>query len=261
MAIASNGRSNGGGAADAGARAPLRGETTRRMAVIWAASPLRAVQGKARAAAFGIATLEEFEPRHRPMIEGQALRAVALIGAGRIRVERARVGAPEPFSLGHRGPGDAIGLSALGSSDGLATATATVVDAGDAMLLPLRPLRQLAIAEPAVRAALEAAIVSAHADAQRRLELLLRHGVEVRLARLLLDAVARWGEPHRDGVLITAPYTHQEIAAIIGSTRETVTLLFGKLRRDGALTVERRRVVVTDRARLDEVAAVAHAGG
>ena len=52
------------------------------------------------------------------------------------------------------------------------------------------------------------------------------------------------------GVLIAAPFTHQEMANMIGSTRETVTLTLGDLRKKGVIEIDRRRIVVLDREAL-----------
>ena len=74
--------------------------------------------------------------------------------------------------------------------------------------------------------------------------------MEARLAEFLLKAASRWGIPEPRGVLIAAPFTHQEMANMIGSTRETVTLTLGDLRKRGAIEVDRRRVVVLDQEAL-----------
>ncbi len=63
------------------------------------------------------------------------------------------------------------------------------------------------------------------------------------------------GRAVHQGQLIRAAFTHADVAVLIGSTRETVTLLLGKLRRNGLLAFERRRVVIRDRAGLEQLAA------
>jgi CRP-like cAMP-binding protein len=83
--------------------------------------------------------------------------------------------------------------------------------------------------------------------AEDRLASLLLRGVEARLSEFLLLAARRWGTPHPSGELVSAPFTHAEMAAVIGSTRETVTLLLGKLRREGLIEIERRRVILRSR--------------
>jgi CRP-like cAMP-binding protein len=46
--------------------------------------------------------------------------------------------------------------------------------------------------------------------------------------------------------LIGVKYTHQEIADYVGSTRETVTLTLGELKRRDLLLFDHRRIVVRD---------------
>jgi CRP-like cAMP-binding protein len=62
----------------------------------------------------------------------------------------------------------------------------------------------------------------------------------------LLDAAQRHGIPDSRGLLIGVKYTHQEIADYVGSTRETVTLTLGELKRRDLLLFDHRRIVVRD---------------
>jgi CRP-like cAMP-binding protein len=100
-----------------------------------------------------------------------------------------------------------------------------------------------------------AALIAQQRTAESRLESLLLRGVEARLCDFLLASLERWGQPHPAGELIAAPFTHAEIALLIGSTRETVTLLLGKLKRVSLLEFDRRRLVIRDRAALSARAA------
>ncbi|HLM74182.1 MAG TPA: helix-turn-helix domain-containing protein, partial [Polyangiaceae bacterium] len=80
---------------------------------------------------------------------------------------------------------------------------------------------------------------------------------EARLIDFLLASVKRWGEPHASGRVISAPFTHADIALLVGSTRETVTLVLGKLKRAGLIELEKRRIVVRDGEALSRHAAAA----
>src|SRR5262249_50563484 len=132
----------------------------------------------------------------------------------------------------------------------VATERATAADDTLALTFPPPMLRRLLAGDAALRAALGTALLAGQRSLERRLESLLLHGVESRLASFILEAAGRWGQPRDAGELVTAPFTHAEIAELIGSTRETVTLLLGKLRREGHIELQRRRVVLRDRAAL-----------
>jgi CRP-like cAMP-binding protein len=213
---------------------------------LFSASPLGSIEGAAREAVLELGRLEDLPKHHILMVQGEAPRSFFLLGEGRVRLERSR--GARTFPLGHRGPGEVVGEAAL--SGGVAGESATVVDTVLALALPMPGFRRLFAQDAAVRDAVLAAQVGLHDAAQRRLASLLLLGVEARLAEFLLGVVGRWGRPHAEGELVGAPFTHAEIAALIGSTRETVTLLLGKLKREGTIGFDRRRIVVRARPAL-----------
>jgi CRP/FNR family transcriptional regulator, cyclic AMP receptor protein len=64
------------------------------------------------------------------------------------------------------------------------------------------------------------------------------------MAALLLSA-KRFGEMNKDkSVKITVPLTHQEIANIAGLTRETVSLMMEKLKKENLITSARHLVII-----------------
>ncbi|MFT3767561.1 MAG: Crp/Fnr family transcriptional regulator [Minicystis sp.] len=219
---------------------------------ILARSPFAGLSEESREALLDLAAVEQLPRRHTIYTQGEPARSLLLIGSGRVKIERMRDERAVP--LGHRGPGHMIGETALAGT-AAATESASVVDDVEALTIPLAPLRQALAADAPLRAAVAAAIVRQHRELEVRLVGLLLHGVESRLAAFVLDAAGRWGKPHPEGELVTAPFTHAEIAQLIGSTRETVTLVLGKLKREGILGFDRRRVVIRDRARLAQRAA------
>jgi CRP/FNR family transcriptional regulator len=83
--------------------------------------------------------------------------------------------------------------------------------------------------------------------AQARLESMAFSSVPARLAETLLRLGDDNGEPLADGELrITTGLTHQEIASLIASTRETTTTLLGQLRKDGLIRTESRHIILRD---------------
>jgi CRP/FNR family transcriptional regulator, cyclic AMP receptor protein len=196
-----------------------------------------------RSALLELGSFERLARRQRLLQQGEAPRHVVLLGAGRVKLERVAEG--RVFPLGHRGPGEIVGEAALAGAP-LATESATVLDDASALLLPLAGLQRLIGADAAVRAAVAAALVHRQLETEARLGSLLLRTVEARLLEFLDAAARRWGQPHTGGELVSAPFTHADIALLIGSTRETVTLLLGKLKRAGLIGFDRRRIVIRD---------------
>lgn len=79
--------------------------------------------------------------------------------------------------------------------------------------------------------------------------------VSKRLARLLLRLHdTPTGKGGRGGLLAHVKLTHQEIGSLIGSTRETTTLILNDFKRQGAVEFAGRKVMVHDYARLEAIA-------
>ena len=78
--------------------------------------------------------------------------------------------------------------------------------------------------------------------------------VPKRLAKLLIRLNDSHGSKSgRNGNLIKAKFTHQELANMIGSTRETTTLILNEFKRQGVLDFAGRRIVVKETGQLEEI--------
>jgi len=177
--------------------------------------------------------------------QGDTADALVVIGRGRARLERtAADGRPVP--LGYRGTGDVLGESCLGHAPTHAE-SATAMEELEYARIPVPLLDTLLADDAGLGPAVLALLLARQRETEDRIESLLFRNVEGRLAEFLIEAADRWGVPSPKGTLISAPITHLEIAQSIGSTRETVTLTLGALRREGLLDVAGRRLIVRDR--------------
>jgi CRP/FNR family transcriptional regulator len=68
--------------------------------------------------------------------------------------------------------------------------------------------------------------------------------IPARLEKLLLEFSRRYGINETDGVLIDIPLPHREIASIVGSTRESVTVRLNAMRRDGIIDFVNRKILI-----------------
>ncbi len=81
---------------------------------------------------------------------------------------------------------------------------------------------------------------------ENKVETLVFRDVTSKLAELLLELAEEYGVEDSRGTLIALKITHQELANLIGSTRETVSLTLSQFKRKDLLTTEGRKVIVTD---------------
>jgi CRP/FNR family transcriptional regulator len=83
-------------------------------------------------------------------------------------------------------------------------------------------------------------------------DLLLARSSTEKLARLLLSWVER--EPHNRDLRVRAEFTHEEIAQMIGSSRETVTRLLSEMKRKELIRIDGSTLVIPNRVALQAIA-------
>jgi CRP-like cAMP-binding protein len=71
--------------------------------------------------------------------------------------------------------------------------------------------------------------------------------IPARLEKLLAEFSDRYGVDGNDGVLIDIPLPHREIASLLGSTRESVTVRLNAMRRAGTIDFVKRKILVKHR--------------
>ena len=87
---------------------------------------------------------------------------------------------------------------------------------------------------------------------------LLPRETEVRLANLLPILAQKFGERGEEGrsVTIDLRLTHQDLAAMVASTRESVTKVLNDMRNRGVVEIEGGRIILKDYAALERISRV-----
>ncbi|WP_180970007.1 Crp/Fnr family transcriptional regulator [Deinococcus planocerae] len=168
---------------------------------------------------------------------------------GSVRLYRLGAAARE-VTLDVHGPGSLLGASALlpGERYGM---YAEAMDDTESLMLGRETLTRLTRAHPAVGVALTEQITRQTRGVQERLSGLVFMEVSQRLALALLALAEREGTWPEGGVLaLRERVSHQDLAHVVGSTRETITKLLGDFRARGLLDLGYRRIILTDRAGL-----------
>lgn len=112
------------------------------------------------------------------------------------------------------------------------------------LVIPQHALRQQMEQQPSVAMKMTEVFSARARNAERRLKSLLFGSSRDRLWDLLEDLAARYGVPNQDGVVIAQKISHQDLASIIGATRETVTITLGELQNEGLIEINRRRITM-----------------
>ncbi|MDQ6603595.1 MAG: Crp/Fnr family transcriptional regulator [Chloroflexota bacterium] len=125
-----------------------------------------------------------------------------------------------------------------------ARATAEAMTHSSVTLLHASDLPALVRIAPGAANAMVASFAAQLAAAHRMIVHALGHDTSVRLIALLLALADAFGEPTDDGTtLITYPATHQDLAAMIGANRVTVSRKLIELQKADLIIPERRNTM------------------
>ncbi len=87
-----------------------------------------------------------------------------------------------------------------------------------------------------------------------RLDELVFRDVPSRLSRLLLRLADEFPSEHNGARAIDVTLTQQDIADLIGSTRESANIALNHLRRQGLIDLNRRRIIIREPDKLSQIA-------
>jgi CRP-like cAMP-binding protein len=174
-------------------------------------------------------------------------------------VEQGLISLTVPFADGHWstsmliGSEGAIGLGSV-ILEQPAVDTATAATASSGWRLPARAVRRLVLEQPTATLAISRALSRHIAELQVELACRARHGIEQRLARLLMDMSRKLGQDRLS-------VTQEELAMMLGVQRTTVSALAARLKGKGALAYLRGVVRIVDLQRLATYACGCSAAG
>ena len=84
---------------------------------------------------------------------------------------------------------------------------------------------------------------------------LISDDVRTRILKMLLQLGSRCGSPAVQGLRLNITLTHQEVADMIGTTRQTVTTILGELEREGMIRIEHHVIYILDKSLMSRVPA------
>ena len=185
-------------------------------------------------------------------VEGQAARGVFILCAGRVKLSTCSIDG-RTLIVRISEPGEVLGLPATVTGTPYEL-TADVIEPTQANFISrtdfLNFLREHG--EVSLRVAQQLGETYHAAIAEMR-SLGLSHSAAEKLARFLLD----WCASHGDGgaeIRAKLTLTHEEIAQMIGASRETVTRLFADFKKREVLQIKGSTLVIRNQAELKGLA-------
>ncbi len=203
-----------------------------------------ALDDEAAAALMGSMTTSRLERGDVLFREGDQGNRLYVIGEGKIKLGVTSVDGRENL-LAILGPGEMFGELSL-FDPGPRTATATAVAETQLIALGHDDLKSFLSVRPAVAADMLAALARRLRRTNDSLADLVFTDVPGRVAKALLDLSNRFGRPAGDGIRVAHDLTQEELAQLVGASRETVNKALADFASRGWIKLEARAVVLLD---------------
>lgn len=171
---------------------------------------------------------------------------------GRVKITRMDESGKE-FTLTLLEPGEIFGELGLFDESPRET-TATALEDSVICMMKRRDFEHYASNKPELSFKLSKLMGLRLRQIENRIEELLFRDVPSRLAGLLLRLVDQHPRKTKYGTRININLSQQEIANLIGATREMTSMVLNSFKKDGLINVESKYIHVIDRKRLETIA-------
>lgn len=183
-------------------------------------------------------------------MEGELARELFLVAEGRVKVSFYDHDGNEQV-IAFLGKGEILGETALFGQRAYREFAQAVVDRTLICKLELEKARELARDYVPFSLTITKRFGERTQKLERRLQILLFKDARQRLVEFLKDLCRDIGTPYRTGIKVMLDITQSDIAALIGASRKTVSLLFTELEEAGLVKFYgRKEIYVSDLAKL-----------
>lgn len=198
------------------------------------------------------AKVGNYRARQVIYLPGDRAQGVFVVAQGRVKISKVTRDGKE-LTLAYRTAGDFFGEPCLlegGPREEMAEAMEPTV----AVEIDRETLDEILRTSGQTAYRFVRALIARRKDLETRVEQLIFKDVGAKLAELLLELADGHGIQDQRGTVIGLKITHQEMANLIGSTRETVSLTLSQFKRKGLIQTEGRKVIISDREGLKALA-------
>lgn len=181
-------------------------------------------------------------------LEGEKGEAVYLLRTGRVKIStQAEDGREQILHFIH--PGEIFGEVVLYDGGSYPASSEAVEDSRVGMIRNI-DMDKLTLSNPGIALAMLKILSKRLRNAQRQINELALLDTSRRLVSMLLYLAAEQGIPGDEGMIIDISLTNQDIANMIGTSRETANRILSDLRKQQAILLKNKQIIIIDMNRL-----------
>ena len=188
--------------------------------------------------------LREVRRREVVYLPGDPGNSMFIVNGGRIKISKVtRDG--KALTLNYCGPSEVFGETCL-IEGGPREEMAEAMENSMITELERSDVERLLQSHAQLGYQLTRILAARRRELENKLETLVFRDVTSKLAELLLSLADEYGVEDSRGTMVALKITHQELANLIGSTRETVSLTLSQFKRKNLICTEGRKVIISD---------------
>ena len=177
----------------------------------------------------------ELAPEESLFLKREDADAMYIVVSGRIKIFT-RSASKKSKTFAYLKSGEFFGEMSLVEGT-TRTASATAVEPSRLIVIYKKDFKRLLAHDPKLTFYLLRTVCERLRRANEEIEGLLFRNILGRVAKAMLDLGRRSGEPHHGGLVLKERFTQQELADLVGTTREPLTRALSSLRRAGLVAV------------------------
>ncbi len=180
--------------------------------------------------------------------EGDAGDELFIIKTGKVRVYR--TGETKEVVLAYLFPGDTFGEMAVFQRDEVRSASVEAIQNSTFYVLKQEDFNKLMAQHPAISIQLLHLAMHRLRQTNEMIKDLTLLDAPSRIYKTIMRLAKECGVVRPEGIWINMKWTHQQIADLSGTVRETVTKCLLELQREEIISIEEKKIFIHDRKRL-----------
>jgi len=178
------------------------------------------------------------------ILQDSKVEGLYIIREGRIKISRiSEDGKIKVLAI--LSSGDIMGEMSILDEE-LASATAEAIEDSRLVFIKREDFQSILVRYPMITLGIAQILAKRLRLADREIEELAFYSVKSRVIKTLMELADRYGEKTNSGIRLSLKLTHQELADMVGTSRETVSRVISVLEKRQLITNERGYTVIRD---------------
>ncbi|MBS3970744.1 MAG: Crp/Fnr family transcriptional regulator [Clostridia bacterium] len=183
--------------------------------------------------------------------EGDPGEAIHFVKSGKVKIFKTSEGGKE-IIINILNPGDIFAEVTLFQKNTPYPASVEVIEEGEIGSIRNRDLERLISENPQLAVELLRAMAKKLKEVQQRVRELGSNDAIERTIRVLSALAKNHGSKTKDGIVLCKNITRQDMANLVGTTRETMSRILSKFSKEGLVEIKGRTIVIKNADALEE---------